>query len=182
MKFDRSTLKQAALRAARYATKATISLVVFFVLSASFAIGLSHWSAHHYAPGDAPRTSSHFMIAIVPGSGGQPFDIVHLEDVGKHPGTLLLPKKEDRFTDPQYDYVWNAYTVLEDHGREQLIEFRYHNSDYDSWSVYRATADGVVPVSFRLRGPGHGFSAVPFAVAGTYLFWFIVRRIRRKPA
>ena len=63
--------------------------------------------------------------------------------------------------------------VLEDHGDWQLVAFHYSNTR-TSTSVYRAYADRIEPVSYRLTSSvGHVFMAVFLLIPALVATWIV---------
>jgi len=70
--------------------------------------------------------------------------------------------------------------VLEDHGAWQLVAFHYSNTR-TSTAVYRAYADRIEPVSYRLTSSvGHVFYAVLLLIPAAFLTWVITAVLRQR--
>lgn len=131
----------------------------------------------------------HFRVAVVertaPGDRGRivPISLAALKagKVDRATISFLLPPGEIT-VDMEEDH--HGVTVLERRPDSQLIEYHFGNTR-ESISRYRAFADRVEPISYRIVADvGLGFGAllmlVPAAVLGTIVNWAWKRAARRK--
>jgi hypothetical protein len=131
------------------------------------------------------NTARIFSVATVSESeGGTDYGRTTLESIEERdeelpPQHFLLP--EERITIVRGD-VHHA-VVLEDHGDWQLIEFKYNNT-YMASSVYKAYADRVEPVSFKMHAHvGQTTMAFLLILPAWFVAWLITfLRNRRESA
>ena len=92
---------------------------------------------------------------------------------------FLMPRPAGRRDIHDSNYT---YRVLEQDRQGQLIEVveAYHDGDNTIWSRYRATRDGITPLTSRMFYFGYAFAALPFAFGTALLFYGIGRLLRRR--
>ncbi len=128
------------------------------------------------------NTARIFSIAtVIPSQDGNQYRRTTLETVEARDEELLalvflLPEKKITIDTGDIHHV----TVLEDHDDWQLIEFNYANT-YMAKSIYKAYADRVEPVSFRMASHvGQAMLALVLIVPVYFVAWLItVIRNRR---
>jgi len=130
-----------------------------------------------------------FKVAAEPGEAGRPFRVLGLSEIAPYiPGgtaaggvrslSFRLSASSGTLETGSSTF---AYRVLEDNGREQLIELveDYRDGDNTIWSRYRATRSTVQPVSSRMFYFGYMFQAAAFAFFFALLLYFVGRLMRR---
>lgn len=131
-----------------------------------------------------------FKVTAEPGEDGRPFRVLQIDQIARNSG-----KGVARVADATWTFRMSApagsmhfvgskfeYHVLEDTGREQLIELveTYDDGDNTIWSRYTATAASISPVSSRMFYFGYMFGAFPHAFVGAFLVYRVGRLLRRK--
>lgn len=97
------------------------------------------------------------------------------------PLDFLLPPPKDQKKPP--GIVYTRYAILEQTPQEQLVEVVDSDDDRTVWSRYRATANGVTPVSSRMQYVGYAFTGFFWGFIGAfglYLFGVVGRWLMRK--
>ena len=122
-----------------------------------------------------------FSMVMASADGGEPFQVVSLDDMSPRDEVLILPDTKDQvsflMSDPsgQLDYGSSgfSYRVIEETDAGQVIEVveTYHDGDNTIWSRYEATRSSVTPISSRMFYFGYMFAAGPYAL-GFALFLY----------
>jgi hypothetical protein len=75
-----------------------------------------------------------------------------------------------------------SYKILEDRGKEQIIEVveEYKDGDNTIWSQYRATEKEVFPISSRMFYFGYMFQALPYALVLSLCLYACGKILRRR--
>ena len=138
----------------------------------------------HMEQGDAPHAHL-FHVVWQPGEAGKAFGMSRLEDLPRI--KTLLPARSFLMAPASGGEPGGAYTVISSKTlpsgeTEQLIEVRYADDTYDSWSRYRATRSGVTPVFSKIMDPGFMIMALPFALGFAATIYALGRWLRRRVA
>ncbi len=129
------------------------------------------------------NTARIFSIAtVISSQGGNQYRRTTLETVEARDEELpalvfLLPDKEITIDNGDIHHV----TVLEDHDDWQLIEFDYANT-YIAKSIYRAYADRIEPVSFRMVSHAGQAMLAFILIVPVYLVAWLITVIRNQRA
>ena len=127
--------------------------------------------ARHASDGD----TMHRLFSVIvptPREDGS-FVVLALEDVLERPeeyAPYLMPNPYGESEDRDSLY---SYKVIERSADWQIIEVveAYRDGDNTIWSRYRATADGIEPISSRMMYFGYAFAALPYALGLTFLLY-----------
>lgn len=112
---------------------------------------------------------------------GKPFALASFEDA-RHQYTccLRLPKPYDSMSINEFEK--QTYKVITSTPTEQLIEVAWLGEGAHTWSRYRITPDGLVPISFRSLSPGHANSGVLIALVLLLFLRWVARLISDQKA
>ncbi len=144
---------------------------------------VAHFLERHMEKGDQPH--SMFYVVWQPGEAGEPFGMSRLKELSRI--KTLVPARSFIMEQPSGGGEGGKYTVisskvLSSGETEQLIEVRYSNDTYDSWSRYRATRSSVTPMLSRIMDPGYMFIAFLPALAFAAAIYAVGVRLRRRVA
>ena len=81
---------------------------------------------------------------------------------------------------PGSTYTVISSKTLSSGETEQLIEVRYADDTYDSWSRYRATRSGITPVFSKIMDPGFMIMSLPVAFGFALAIYAVGRWLRRR--
>lgn len=145
---------------------------------------ISTFNERHMENGDAPHTHL-FRVVWQPGEAGKPFGISRLEDLPRI--KALVPARSFIMEQASGGEVGGAYTVissktLSSGETEQLIEVRYADDTYDSWSRYRATRSGITPVFSKIMDPGFMIISLLIAFSISLAIYAVGRWLRKRVA
>jgi hypothetical protein len=113
---------------------------------------------------------SRFSVAAVPQQSKNKNDFLvlslrQIEQIRKvdESVSFLMPISNSNM---ETDYSRYSYKILEDRGKEQIIEVveEYKDGDNKIWSQYRANEKEVFPISSRMFYFGYMFQALPYAL------------------
>ena len=143
---------------------------------------VSKFNERHMEQGDAPHAHL-FHVVWQPGEAGQPFGMSRLEDLPRI--KALAPARSFIMAPPSAGAAGGSYivissTALPSGEAEQLIEVRYADDTYDSWSRYRATRSGITPVFSKIMDPGFMIMALPVAFGFALAIYALGRWLRRR--
>ena len=166
-----------------------LGAVWFFPVSCTTAVIVgtplvSKFNERHMEKGDVPH-SHLFKVVWQPGEAGAPFGISRLEDIPRI--KKLTPARSFLMEQPTGGGAGGKYTVLSSKvlssgETEQLIEVRYADDTYDSWSRYRATRSEVTPVFSKIMDPGFMIMSLPFALGFAAAIYAVGKWLRRRVA
>ena len=144
---------------------------------------MSKFDERHVEKGDQPHTL--FFVVWQPGEAGEPFGYSSLKELSpnKTPAparSFMMERPSGRIEGGRRDVV--TYKVVSSGAAEQIIEVRYANDTYDSWSRYRATRAQVTPVFSKLNEPGQMIKALPIALALAAAIYLAGKWLRRRVA
>ena len=145
---------------------------------------ISKFNERHMERGETPHRHL-FRVVWQPGEAGKPFGISRLEDLPRI--KALEPARSFIMEQPSGGEVGGAYTVisaktLSSGEREQLIEVRYADDTYDSWSRYRATRSEVTPVFSKIMDPGFMIMSLPIGLGFAGALFALGKLLRRRVA
>ena len=166
-----------------------LGAVWFFPISCTsgMIVGIplvSKFNERHMEKGDAPHPHL-FHVVWQPGEAGKPFGISRLEDLSRI--KTLAPARTFIMEPPSGGTAGSTYTVissktLSSGETEQLIEVRYADDTYDSWSRYRATRSAITPVFSKIMDPGFMIMSLPVAFGFALAIYAVGRWLRRRIA
>jgi len=145
---------------------------------------VAKFNERHMEKGDVPHPRL-FHVVWQPGEAGEPFGISRLEDLSRI--KTLTPARSFLMEQPSGGGDGGKYTVLSSKvlssgETEQLIEFRYADRTYDSWSRYRATRSEVTPVFSKIMDPGFMIMSFPIGLGFAAAIFAVGKWLRRRVA
>ena len=145
---------------------------------------ISKFDERHMEKGDEPHDYL-FFVVWQPGEAGAPFEFSKLKDLARIKAppsarSFIMTQPSGRIEGGKHTVV--TYKVLSSGASEQIVEVRYANDTYDSWSRYRATHSGVTPVFSKIMEPGQMVMAFLPALGFAWAIYAVGRWPRRRVA
>ncbi len=158
---------------------------VIFIVSMVFAVPwMSELDERHVDKGDKPHLAL-FTVVYQPGIEKEPFGYSKYNDLAqvaarKPAPSFTMTAASGKLQGGRQEVV--AYQVLSTDAKGQLIEVRFTNSTYDSWSRYRVTGAEVTPVFSKIKEPGQMIKAIPVALGIAFAIYVVGRLLQRRVA
>jgi hypothetical protein len=129
---------------------------------------------------------SMFSVVAVPqhSKNKNDFLVLSLQQIERmrkvnEPLSFLMPISNSNM---ETDHSRYSYKILEDRGKEQIIEVVEELKDGDGtiWSQYRATEKEVFPISSRMFYFGYMFQALPYGLVFSLCLYACGKILRRR--